>query len=134
VFSDFAGHRQKKNAHGCRSVSDKLGVTFDIGIAFVVVIAATAGLVFAGRRNRQSGWRRQPSNAVLDLLIAWAHINAEVRREARTPPQQAAGESSLASQLSALHVAVGQNAGMSPQLQPTPVTKRDIMPISAERD
>jgi hypothetical protein len=96
---------------------DKVSVTFQLGVAFGVAIATAVVLTWMGIRNQQSGWRRQRSNTILDILYAWAAANAEMRiTTSEAPRQQPAAQPTMESQLSALHAALTPNAGVSPQV------------------
>src|SRR3954451_12910836 len=76
----------KKFAHGSQSLADKCSMAFDITIAYAVTLFAVNSLAYLAVRNHRSGWRRERSNAFLDILITWANAKAEMRS-----PQESTG-------------------------------------------
>jgi hypothetical protein len=114
---------------------DKLSVTFHLGVAFGIAIATAGVLALMGVKNRQSGWRRQQSNTVLDILCAWAEANAQMRAMAKAPsPVPPAAQLSMESQLSALHAALTPHAGVSPQFEGAPAPAQHSREKPNERE
>jgi hypothetical protein len=92
-------------------------VTFHTPVAYGIVICTVAFMGRMSVRNKRSGWQRQRSNLLMDLLYTWAAANAEMR-SARVAPVPAALTPVIGSQLSALNVALSKNGGLSPETPP----------------
>lgn len=89
-------------------------MTFHASVAYGIVICTVAFMGWMSVRNKRSGWQRQRSNTLIDLLYTWAAANAEMR----TAPVATAPVPLISSQLSALNVALSKNGGLSPEKPP----------------
>jgi hypothetical protein len=98
-------------------------VTFHTTVAYGIVICTVAFMGWMSVRNKRSGWQRQRSNPLIDLLYTWAAANAEMR-SARVAPVPAAPIPLIGSQLSALSVALSKHGGLSPEKPPV-ITSRE---------
>jgi hypothetical protein len=90
---------------------------FGWGVAFVTI----AALAFAGRRNQKAGYKCERTNDVLDILMAWARADAEMRRPRQHPT----------SDLLNLAFAAGQQVPIKSPHPTSKVHTIDSIPISA---
>lgn len=105
-------------------------MTFNIPVAYAVMIAAGIYLISGGIKNRRSGWQRVRSNTVLDVLFIWAAARTELRRgEPALPATAVQDDTALASQLAALTLAVNANSGVSPTRSSTIENERTTEPV-----
>jgi hypothetical protein len=95
-----------------------------IGYGIAIMTAFVVGCMAA--RNRQSGWRKERNNDVMDVLMAWAEAHSESR-----PTQQSVAAPAVAapapvapapvadwsSQLVALTAALNVHSGVAPASQ-----------------
>jgi hypothetical protein len=92
-------------------------MSFHLLVAYGMAAVAIAVLALMGMRNRQSGWRRERNDNIVDALIAWAEKKADARKASNTSMP-----GSIASDLSALSGAVGTDA-TKPATQPEGVIR-----------
>ena len=92
-------------------------MTFHIAAAYGIAATAIAALFAMGVQNRRSGWKRERSDTIVGILMAWAEARRDQRNVAAPVPTPAAsmapavvGPASVASGLSALSAAVGTTA------------------------
>lgn len=91
-------------------------MTFDLPLAHLVALGCTITLTVIAHQNRRSGWRRQRTNLVMDMLLKVAQMRAAERQHSIT-----ARESTPVpvGDLIAMHTALQMGAGKAPDHVPT---------------
>jgi hypothetical protein len=92
--------RLVKIPQGSTTRADKRIMVFELTAAWAVAATLAAALLWFGRRNRRSGWRRKRHDTITDVLMKWAATKAP-----QTPAPPAAP--TMTSDLTALGTALG---------------------------
>lgn len=95
-----------------------------ISLQTAIAVLTTGWLVSCGIRNRKTGWRRERSDMMTDILMTWAGV-VNSKRYARDSRPEAAGaprgpEPSapvFISDLTALNTALGAPVIISPDVE-----------------
>lgn len=103
-----------------------MNIDLAISLQTVIAVLTTAWLVSCGSRNRKTGWRRERSDTVTDILMTWAGVVNSNRytRDSRSEPSGAPHAPALSapvfiSDLTALNAALAAPVLTSPDVEAT---------------
>lgn len=101
-----------------------MNIDLVISLQTIIAVLTTAWLVSCGIRNRKTGWRRERSDTVTDILMIWADLVNSKRyaRDSRPEPSGAPHAPApsapvFISDLTALNAALGAPVIISPDVE-----------------